>query len=75
MSIRPEDILIAAAEVSVYLARQQGVFGNVRPAGVVVQRQQEEPGDTNDDAQEGQIWWELQDARVASQAESLGCRE
>ena len=45
-------MLFAAGEVGVNLAREQGVFGDVRSAGVVVEGEEGEPDDAGDDADE-----------------------
>lgn len=51
--IRPEDVLVAAAEVGMYLARQKCILGYIRLSRVVVERKKEEPCDADDDEEEG----------------------
>ena len=61
-----EDVLIAAAKVRVYLPGQQGVFRDVGPPRVVVQREQKEPDDADEDAEKRQVGRQLEHTRVAS---------
>ena len=69
MSVGPEHVLLAAAKVRVHLAGQQRVLGDVRVPGVAVQWEQEKPYDADCDAEEGQVRWELQESRIASEGE------
>lgn len=57
--------MLAAAKVCVNLAGEQGVLGDVRPPAVVIQRQEEQPGDPDDDEGEGQVRRELEDPGIA----------
>ena len=72
LAIGAEDIVLAAAKVRVHLARQQGVLGHVRLARVVVQRQDQQPGNADDDAQGGQVGRDLEDAGVAPERQQRG---
>ena len=52
-----EDILFSAAEVGIDLPRQQCVFRDVGSPRVIVQRQQEKPGNSYKDAECREIGW------------------
>lgn len=57
------------------LPRQEGIFGNVCIARVVVQWQEEQPGDTHQDTKEGDVWRELKKPPVAAQQYTRGCEK
>ncbi len=69
MLVSPEDILVAPAEVRVHLAGQQGVLRYVRPPRVAIERQDEQGGDADHDAQQRQIGGQLEDPRVAPETQ------
>ena len=51
LSVGAKDIMFAAAEVGVDLAWKDGILGDVGLARVVIQRQGEEPGYADEDAE------------------------
>lgn len=50
MLVRPEDVMFAASKVRMDLTRQQRILRDVRVAGIAVQWQEQQPDDTDDDA-------------------------
>ena len=42
-----------------YLPRKQRVLGDIRLSRILVERQQEQPHDADDDAENGEVRWEL----------------
>ena len=72
VAIRPQYILLATAKVRVHLAGEQGVFRNVRFAGVFIKRQEEQPCDADDDAKERQVRREPIESSIASNGQQGG---
>lgn len=50
MAVRAEYVVLATAKIRVNLGREKGVLGNVSSARVIVERQEEQPGNANNDA-------------------------
>jgi hypothetical protein len=73
MSVCAEDVVFASTEVSVYLAGEEGVLGNVCISRVLIQREEKQPGDSYEDEGEGDIGWEFEDSAILSQCENGGC--
>lgn len=46
-AVGAEDVVLAAAKVGMDLAGQDGVFGDVGAAGIVIEREQQQPGDAD----------------------------
>lgn len=65
--IRPQYVLVAASEIGVYLTGKKRILGNVGSSGVVVERQEEQPSNTTEDAGQRNIGRKLEDAWIASQ--------
>lgn len=73
LAVCAEDIVLAAGKVRVDLAGQQGVLRDVGAARVVVQRQDEQPGDADDEAQGGEVGRDPEQAGVAPERQQRGC--
>ena len=69
VAVGSQDVVFAAAEVGVDLAGQESILGDVILAAVVVERQQQEPDETDENAEERQIGGQLEDPGIASQGE------
>jgi hypothetical protein len=72
LSICTKDIMFAACEVGVHLAWQQCVFRDICVARVLVQRQDQQPCYANDDAQCGEVGWDLEDAGIPPERQYRG---
>lgn len=73
MPVRAEDLLLAPPKVCVHLARKECVLGYVCLPRVVFEREEEEPDDADDDAEEGEVRRGLEHARIASQGQNRSC--
>ena len=60
LTIGAEDIVFASAKIGVDLTWEDRILRNVSLATVFVQWEDEQPGDSGDDAEEGEVWGELE---------------
>src|SRR5690606_7566839 len=61
VAVGSQDVVLAAAKVGVDLAGQKSILGYVILAAVVVERQQQEPDETDENAEERQVGGQLED--------------
>ena len=60
MVVGVEDILLGPAEVGMDLPWEQCVFRYVRSPRIIVQRQQEKPGNSHKHAEGREIWRQIE---------------
>lgn len=73
VSVGAEDIVFAAGEVRVDLARQEGVLRDIGAARVVVEGQDQQPCYADDDAEGGEVGRDLEDAGISAERQYRRC--
>ena len=66
MFVGIEDVLLAAREICVYLPREQRILGDVGSSRVFFQWKQEEPGDPDQDTENGEVGRKIQQAPITT---------
>ena len=64
--------MFAAAKMGVDLTREDGVFGDVGLAAVLIEREEEEPGGADQDAEGGEVGGQFEEERGGAEGEEAG---